>query len=177
MFPEASDVKLSTADTQNALQTSSTYKGFYEALNRIKSRNPFFSDTVPPKINLWGETMLQCENGAWCFISPIRVISTKGNIVDEEMVKLGLGVRMPQRTQRGVKLTSDQFNEMMTRINEEGNETMLEEMEAVIDTDIYESSSIGGTGGKVDQLKSILTRRKKKEIDQFFIDEGFQMKQ
>ena len=72
---------------------------------------------------------------------------------------------------------------------------MLEEMEAVIDTDIYESSSIGGTGGKVDQLKSILTRRKKnvldemfedddfglgdkkKEIDQFFIDEGFQMKQ
>ena len=195
LFPEASDVKLSTADTQNALQTSSTYKGFYEALNRIKSRNPFFSDTVPPKINLWGETMLQCENGAWCFISPIRVISTKGNIVDEEMVKLGLGVRMPQRTQRGVKLTSDQFNEMMTRINEEGNETMLEEMEAVIDTDIYESSSIGGTGGKVDQLKSILTRRKKnvldemfedddfglgdkkKEIDQFFIDEGFQMKQ
>ena len=63
--PLASDVKPSEADTENALQTSNTMKGFYEAVNRAKSRNPFFSDSVPPKLNLWGEEMHQCHNGAW----------------------------------------------------------------------------------------------------------------
>ena len=171
--PLASDPKLSTMDTQNALQTSSTARGFYEALNRIKSRNPFFSDTVPPKLNLYGEPMKQCENGAWCFISPLRVTTTKGNVVDEEMVNLGLGVPMPTRTQRGVRLTSDQYNEMLIRINELGNETMLEEMERVIELDVYQSADIAGEGGKIEQLKSVLTRRKKMVLDEMFADDDF----
>ena len=171
--PLASDPKLSTMDTQNALQTSSTARGFYEALNRIKSRNPFFSDTVPPKLNLYGEPMKQCENGAWCFISPLRVTTTKGNVVDEEMVNLGLGVPMPTRTQRGVRLTSDQYNDMLVRINELGNETMLEEMERVIELDVYQSADIAGVGGKIEQLKSVLTRRKKMVLDEMFADDDF----
>ena len=171
--PLASDPKLSTMDTQNALQTSSTARGFYEALNRMKSRSPFFSDTVPPKLNLYGEPMKQCENGAWCFISPLRVTTTKGNVVDEEMVNLGLGVPMPTRTQRGVRLTSDQYNEMLVRINELGNETMLEEMESVIELDVYQSADIAGKGGKIEQLKSVLTRRKKMVLDEMFEDDDF----
>ena len=170
MNPLASDVKPSEADTENALQTSNTMKGFYEAVNRAKSRNPFFSDSVPPKLNLWGEAMHQCHNGAWCFISPIRVQSTKGSVVDQEMVELGLGLRMPSRTQKGVKLTSDQYNEMMIRINEHGRETMMEEMEGLIELSIYQNAPIGGNDGKLEQLKSILTRRKKAVLTEMFDD-------
>ena len=32
-------------------------RGFYEALNKAKARNPFFSNAVSAKLNLWGETM------------------------------------------------------------------------------------------------------------------------
>jgi hypothetical protein len=171
--PLASDVKPSTMDTENALQTSGAAKGFYEALNRAKSRNPFFSDSVPPKLNLWGEKMHQCHNGGWCFISPVRVQSTKGNVVDREMVKLGLGIRMPSRTQRGVKLTSDQYNEMIDRINNHGKETMLEEMESLLDLNIYQKAAVGGPKGKLDQMKSILTRRKTEVLDEMFDDPDF----
>jgi len=171
--PLASDVKPSTMDTQNALQTSNTAKGFYEALNRAKSRNPFFSKDVQPKLNLYGEPMEQCHNGAWCFISPIRVQTTKGNVVDKEIVKLGMGLRMPLRTQRGVKLTSDQYNEMILRINGHGGTTMLEEMEELIGTSIYQQASIGGEDGKLEQLKSILTSRKTAVLDEMFEDEDF----
>ena len=171
--PLASDVKPSTMDTENALQTSGAAKGFYEALNRFKSRNPFFSDSVPPKLNLWGEKMHQCHNGSWCFISPVRVQSTKGNVVDEEMVNLGLGLRMPSRTQRGVKLTSDQYNEMIDQINNHGSETMLEEMESLLDLSIYQEAQIGGPKGKLDQMKTILTRRKTDVLDEMFDDPDF----
>tara|TARA_R110002072_G_scaffold114969_3_gene245143 strand:+ start:461 stop:3280 length:2820 start_codon:yes stop_codon:yes gene_type:complete len=171
--PLASDVKPSTMDTENALQTSGAAKGFYEALNRFKSRNPFFSDSVPPKLNLWGEKMHQCHNGSWCFISPVRVQSTKGNVVDEEMVNLGLGLRMPSRTQRGVKLTSDQYNEMIDQINNHGSETMLEEVESLLDLSIYQEAQIGGPKGKLDQMKTILTRRKTDVLDEMFDDPDF----
>jgi hypothetical protein len=171
--PIASNVKPSTMDTQNALQTSNFAKGFYEALNRAKSRNPFFSKDVPDKLNLYGEPMEQCPNGAWCFISPIRVQSTKGNVVDKEIVKLGMGLRMPSETQRGVKLTSDQYNEMILRINDHGGTTMLEEMEEQIETSIYQEAPIGGEGGKLEQLKSILTKRKTDVLDEMFEDEDF----
>lgn len=171
--PLASNVKPSTMDTQNALQTSNFAKGFYEALNRAKSRNPFFSKDVQPKLNLWAERMMQCHNGAWCFISPIRVQSTKGNVVDKEIVKLGMGLRMPSWTQRSVMLTSDQYNEMIIRINNHGGTTMLEEMEELIGLSIYQEASIGGEDGKLEQLKSILTSRKTAVLDEMFEDEDF----
>ena len=168
--PEASNVKPSTLDTMNAIQSSSSAKGFYEALNRAKSRNPFFSDTVPPRLNLWGEVMSQCVNGSWCFISPIRVKTTKGNLVDAEMVALGVGLRMPTRNQRGVMLTSDQYNEMILRMNEIGGVSMLDEMTDLINTDVYKKAEIGGDEGKLDLLRSIVTQRKKIALDEMFAD-------
>ena len=99
--------------------------------------------------------------------------TTKGNVVDQEIVKLGLGLKMPSRTQRGVKLTSDQYNEMILRINDHGGTTMLEEMEEQIETSIYQEAPIGGEGGKLEQLKSILTRRKTDVLDEMFEDEDF----
>ena len=86
------------------------------------------------------------------------------------MVNLGLGLRMPSRTQRGVKLTSDQYNEMMIQINEHGRETMMEEMEGLMELSIYQNAPIGGDDGKLDQLRSILTRRKKAVLDEMFDD-------
>lgn len=93
-------------------------RGWYEALARAKSRNPFFSKDVEPKLNLWAQPMTQCENGLWCFISPIRVISEIPSPVDEELVRLNLGLSMPRKTQRGIRLSAEQYNELLYTMND-----------------------------------------------------------
>ena len=178
--PLASNPKPTSEQTKNQISTSPAVKGFYEALNRAKSRSPFFSDEVEPKLSLWAKPMMQCESGGWCFISPIRISQTKGNLVDDTIANLGMGIRKPPMTQRGVKLTVDQHNEMLIRMNELGNISMEEEMENVILSweEMTTEPDIGGPDGKLEQLKSVITRRKKEVLDEMFADEtlGLQFK-
>ena len=162
---DATNVKPTTEQTENEYYVGSVARGWYEALNRAKSRIPFFNSDLPPKLNLWGETMKQCQNGAWCFISPIRVIESKYSPVDEEMVRLGLGLRMPRRTQRGIELTSDQYNQMIIDINLYGEESMMDEMMEMIDSDVYQES---GIGEKLELLRNIMGFRKDKVLDEMF---------
>ena len=114
LYPEASlAMPHGTEIEGNAFQ-----RGWYEALARAKSRNPFFSKDVEPKLNLWAQPMMQCENGLWCFISPIRVISERPSPVDEELVRLNLGLSMPRKTQRGIRLSAEQYNELLYTMND-----------------------------------------------------------
>jgi len=168
MNPFASNVKVSTEQWAGKHRLDPLYKGWYEALNRHKSRNPLYSSDVPQKLNLWGETMKQCEDGLWCFISPVRTRDSKFNLIDAEMVSLGFGLRMPRLTQRGVKLSSEQYNEMIIGINTTGAKAMNEEMTDLIGTRHYQNSDIGGTYGKIALLKNILSRRKEEVLDMMF---------
>ena len=114
LYPEASlAMPHGTEIEGNAFQ-----RGWYEALARAKSRNPFFSKDVEPKLNLWAQPMMQCENGLWCFISPIRVISDRPSPVDEVLVRLNLGLSMPRKTQRGIRLSAEQYNELLYTMND-----------------------------------------------------------
>tara|TARA_R110002020_G_scaffold18119_6_gene63846 strand:+ start:1625 stop:4555 length:2931 start_codon:yes stop_codon:yes gene_type:complete len=175
MNPGASNVDPTTEQTQNEFYTSPMARGWYKALNRAKSRSPFYSDEVPEKLNLWGQTMKQCENGGWCYISPIRVIDSKDNIVDKEMVNLGLGLRMPSKTQRGIKLTSDQYNEMILDMNlhDYGDGLdMIGEMEQLIDETYYIESD---PGERLEFLRNIMNNRKEEVLDVIFA-EGTELK-
>lgn len=168
MDERASNVKPTTEQTENAFYTSPVARGWFKALNRMKSRNPFYSDQVPEKLNLWGETMKQCQNGLWCFISPIRVIDSKNNAVDKEMVELGLGLRMPGTTQRGIKLTSDQYNDMIIDMNlyDYGNsQTMVQEMGELIKQTWYLELE---PGERLEQLRNIMGDRKELVLDSMF---------
>ena len=165
--PRASNINPTTEQTQNQYYTSPAARGWYKALNRFKSRNPFFSTDVPEKLNIFGETMKQCENGAWCYISPIRVKEAKYAPVDDEIVKLGLPLRMPKETQRGIRLTSDQYNEMIIDMNigDFNGVTMVEEMMQTIKADWYQEL---GNGAKIEALRNILESRKSAVLDEMF---------
>ena len=169
MNPFASNVKVSTEQWADKHRLDPLYKGWYEALNRHKSRNPLYSSDVPQKLNLWGETMKQCEDGLWCFISPVRTRDTKFNIVDAEMVSLGFGLRMPRQTQRGVKLSSEQYNEMIIGINAFGAQSMIEEMSKHIQSPYYQGLKIGE---KVKELEAILASRKEGVLEAMFANDA-----
>jgi len=92
-------------------------RGFYTALAQAQARNPFFSKTVPPKLNLWGEEITAGTGEAWEFWSPIRIKETVYTPLDDEIIRLGQGISMPKSKQHGVLLNNVQYNEMITNMN------------------------------------------------------------
>lgn len=93
-------------------------RGFYSALQKMKSRNPFFNQDLPPRLNLWGEQMTISEGSGWEMISPVKVRTAEFSIIDEELVKLGGGVRMPKGDIKGVRLNAEQYNRLIILMND-----------------------------------------------------------
>ena len=127
-------------------------RGFYMALQKAKARNPFFSDTVEPRLNLWGEEMMEGTGAGWEMVSPIRIAETKFSAVDQEIMRLGQGIPMPSKKIDGVLLNASQYNKILTYMNktdargrQEGEDgfdyslTLLPILEARILTDQYQA--------------------------------------
>jgi hypothetical protein len=93
-------------------------RGFYTELQRMKARNPFFSDAVEPKLNLWGEEIRAGSGEAWEFWSPIRIQDTVYTPLDDEILRLGQGIRMPSKKQHNILLNASQYNRMIVLMNE-----------------------------------------------------------
>lgn len=93
-------------------------QGFYSSLQKAKGRNPFFSDSVEPKLNLWGEKMTAGTGAGWEFVSPIRVKDTRFSPLDEELLALGGGIRMNNKKIDGVQLNATQYNRWITIQNQ-----------------------------------------------------------
>ena len=127
-------------------------RGFYMSLQKAKARNPFFSDTVEPRLNLWGEEMMEGTGAGWEMVSPIRIAETKFSAVDQEIMRLGQGIPMPSKKIDGVLLNASQYNKILTYMNktdargrQEGEDgfdyslTLLPILEARILTDQYQA--------------------------------------
>jgi len=71
----------------NALMSSST-KAFYERLNYYKSRNSYYSETLPPKLNFWGERLYQTEGRFDEFVNPVKIKRSQYTKLDKELIRL-----------------------------------------------------------------------------------------
>ena len=92
-------------------------RGFYQELQRMKARNPFFSDAVEPKLNLWAEKITAGTGEAWEFWSPIRIQDSKYAPLDDEILRIGQGIQMPTKKQNNVLLNATQYNKLLTIMN------------------------------------------------------------
>ena len=92
-------------------------RAFYTSLQTAKERNPFFNAEIEPRLNLYGEVMKAGTGAGWEFVSPIRVKNTKYNIVDRELMELGLGIPMPRKKIDGVLLNATQYNQIIKYMN------------------------------------------------------------
>lgn len=152
------------SDTKGNPDLPPGIKGFYEALQQAKSRNPFFSillglDNVPPKLNLWGEKITADDMGAATMFSPIKIKNAQFNVVDDEITKLnyalGSSLKMPPRKIDGVGLTATQYNDLLTFMNVEtiGGKTMLESMTSEVTSGDYQRM---GVDDKIKSLRDIM---------------------
>lgn len=71
----------------------------YSMLDAIKARTPGLSDNLPPKLNLWGESVTK-ESGlgkAYDAFSPIYSRKPGGDPIDAELLRLEANVSLPNR--------------------------------------------------------------------------------
>lgn len=77
--------------------------------NNIKSRIPVVSETVPERLNVWGEPVERTGSAVSRFISPMPISQEKGSKLEKELVKLKLDIGMPDKSISGVKLKQEEY--------------------------------------------------------------------
>lgn len=129
-------------------ETNPMIRGFYEALNDYKTKNPFFSSDVEPELNLWGEEVKGWDGGAWVLFNPIRIQTGKYRKLDAVIAEMDWmkGPRMPDKKIEGVLLDAAQYNRLIRLANEPdyntGN-TMLDDLHEVVASEDFRTLGLG----------------------------------
>lgn len=89
-------------------------RGFYEALQKAKARNPFFSKDVPPKLNRWAEVVPQGNGSGWDMMTPWRTYDQKYSQVGNELQRLEAGIKMPEKKKKNVIFNAEQYNFLLS---------------------------------------------------------------
>ena len=117
-------------DTRASPDLPMGVRGFVEAFNRYKSRLPYFNESLPEQLNLWGDPIKSGQGKAYEMVLPTRVSPAQFSEVDDALVRLGSPVGMPERKIDGVELTAAQYNRLLTIYGKElpSKESILEVM-------------------------------------------------
>jgi hypothetical protein len=78
-------------------------------MDRIKARIPVLSESVPPLVDFWGNVVKREQSGVDALFNPIYVKTDKNDPVVNEMLRLGVSPRMPEREIADVRLTPEQW--------------------------------------------------------------------
>lgn len=72
-------------------------RGFVEAFNNYRSRLPYFSESVPEALNLWGEPQKRSQGNPLELVLPTRVSPEQFSEVDDLLVEIGSPIGVPDR--------------------------------------------------------------------------------
>jgi len=119
---------------------------FRQTLDTIKSRIPGLSDSVPKRVNFWGDE-INLGQGEWYeVISPFFVSEGKGTKLEDEILRLGLPLSMPDRQLEGVPLSTEQYRRLIElqskEIFDENGNTLRQNLEELISLPDYDILSI-----------------------------------
>lgn len=83
-------------------------------LNVIKSRIPGLSESVPYKMDVWGEPIKRPGTSITRFLSPVQISQTRGEPIDIELAKLKLNLGMPSKKIKNIELNDSEYMEMVS---------------------------------------------------------------
>jgi hypothetical protein len=89
---------------------SGMFLGVQTMLNEIKSRMPGYSKDLPPRRNLWGEPIVLDGGLGPDMISPIYTSRERPSPIDDEIIRLKMGLSMPGREIMGMELSMDEYD-------------------------------------------------------------------
>jgi len=180
--PKASNTMLTDEQLEGNASIGYIMKSVYERINYHKSRNPFFSDQLPPKLNFWGENLYQGEGRLDEVFNPMRIISGEISDLDGELIRLsevGAGVFSAHPKKIGKSggerydLSSTEYNEyvhLINEVDEYGNlpgdagyditSSLGYELQDTINNNT-DYMALDFDGDKFDMLSSIVSNRRK----------------
>ncbi len=95
---------------------------WFETYNAIKSRVPGWSKDLPPRRNLWAQPIVLEGGLGPDIMSPIYTSTEKRSPIDNELVRLKYGARMPATTQKimgvDIPMTAKEYDEYLQIMNE-----------------------------------------------------------
>jgi hypothetical protein len=136
-------------------------------IDELKARVPGYSDTLPPRRNLWGEPILLEGGLGPDLISPIYTSTATDDPVSAEISRLRLQLSMPSkylggsppshnpfaeaRAGRGVELTPQEYDLYVRLAGNElkmGGSGLKDYLGELLQTPLYQQQSDGPDGGK-----------------------------
>lgn len=91
------------AVNQMALQNDPLARDVRTSLDVLKARIPWWRETLPPRVDVWGNDVAQVNWG------PLNVSMAKNDPINAEMARLGISKATPAREIKDVDLTPQQY--------------------------------------------------------------------
>jgi hypothetical protein len=130
----------------------------YSSLDRIKSRIPGYSDTLPPRRNIFGEPVVLGGGIGPDIMSPVYTSTVKDDPIADEMVRQQVAVGMPRRQILGIELDAQQYDRYILLYSGiEAKVSLRDELKRTINSRSYKNGSDGPEGTKALMIKSVFT--------------------
>ena len=148
-------------------------------LDGIRSRIPGYSEDLPPRRNLWGEPVVLTGALGPDIVSPFYTSPRVESPVDEEMVRLGVGVPMPARifSDGGVSvdLTDDEWDRYVVLAGNEAKDPetglgLKDFLTHLITTPEYKAETDGPEGGKQWLIRRVVQDYRQLARAQLFLE-------
>lgn len=171
--------------------TDPTLREARTLLDQVRAGIPGYSQTLPPRRNLWGDP-IQLEGGwGWDMVSPIYVSTEKADPVADEIVRLKVRIAKPSeyipvrldradlpapiaamlesgtlaQTTIGLKLTPEEYDRLAVltgkEIKDPEGRNLHEHLEWLITQPEYREQSDGSDGGKALLIQKAVTLYKR----------------
>ena len=159
----ASVIPSGVAQVERTLNpTLSATQGLIE---KIQSRVPGWSDSLPPRRNIFGEPIVLSGGLGPDIMSPIYSSTDKQDPVADEMVRQGTLVRMPLKNISGVELTTEQYDDYVLFYSGKDNEfvgfqPLHDRLSEEMNSGRYQSGTDGPDGMKSEIISTIFAAYK-----------------
>jgi hypothetical protein len=84
----------------------------------MQSRIPGLSESLPPKLTVWGEPAERPGSAVGRFLSPMQISQEKGSPIEKELTRLDLDIGYPSRKIKGVDIPQEQYWQMVKSAGE-----------------------------------------------------------
>lgn len=131
----------------------------YGILDKIQSRIPGWSDSLPPRRNIFGEPIVLSGGLGPDIMSPIYTSSDKKDKIADEIVRQKTDVRMPMRSIRGIELDAAQYDRYVTLYSGKDNQyvkmPLKDKLRETFNSSQYKNATDGADGLKSLMIKSV----------------------
>ncbi len=133
-------------------------------VERLRSRTPGLSSSLPPRRNLWGDPIVLEGGLGWDFVSPIYTSTKKKDKLADEILANKIPIPRVARQINGLRLTSEEYDTytlLAAGRNEDGSpaaglpRTLREEMRRQMASSAYQDATGGPEGGKAAILQEV----------------------